>query len=158
MKRSLIFFISLIVLCAMPVFASTPEQDMVLIVDEGEQDFSGLQQVSDEEMAQVEGDRVIFEEAVPTIGSTNDEDSPGAVWHDIIVVYGSNGYAIIEWNGWVITDINHDGSITAEDLTEILIINNVDDQLADIYANTVFHNYEYQDFLDQQAYLLATKR
>jgi len=31
------------------VFASTPEQDMVLIVDEGDGDFSGLQQVSDEE-------------------------------------------------------------------------------------------------------------
>jgi hypothetical protein len=31
------------------VFASIQEQDMVLIVDEGEQDFSGLKQVSDEE-------------------------------------------------------------------------------------------------------------
>jgi len=48
---------ALIVLCAFPVFASTPEQDMVLIVDEGDGEFSGLEQVSDEEMAQVEGNR-----------------------------------------------------------------------------------------------------
>ena len=39
---------ALIILCAMPVFASTPEQDMVLIVDDGDGDFSGLQQISDE--------------------------------------------------------------------------------------------------------------
>jgi len=31
------------------VFASTQEQDMVLIVNEGEQDFSGLEQMRDEE-------------------------------------------------------------------------------------------------------------
>jgi len=48
---------ALIVLCALPVFASTPEQDMVLIVDEGDGDFTRLQQVSDEQMAQVEGNR-----------------------------------------------------------------------------------------------------
>lgn len=39
------------------IFASTPEQDIVLIVDEGDEDFSGLEQASDEEMAQVEGNR-----------------------------------------------------------------------------------------------------
>ena len=49
---------ALIVLCAMPVFASTPEQDMVLIVDEGDGDFSGLQQVSDEQLAGVEGNYI----------------------------------------------------------------------------------------------------
>jgi hypothetical protein len=53
MKRSIIFLMALIILCAMPVFASTPEQDMVLIVDEGDGDFSRLQQVSDEQLAQV---------------------------------------------------------------------------------------------------------
>ena len=37
------------------IFAGTPEQDMVLIVDEGDGMFSDLEQVSDEEMAQVEG-------------------------------------------------------------------------------------------------------
>jgi hypothetical protein len=46
---------ALIILCAMPVFASTQEQDMVLIVDEGDGDFSGLQQVSEEEMKLIEG-------------------------------------------------------------------------------------------------------
>ena len=39
------------------IFASTPEQDMVLIVDEGYGELTGLQQVSDEQMAQVEGNR-----------------------------------------------------------------------------------------------------
>jgi len=46
---------ALIILCAMPVFASTPEQDMVLIVDEADGQLSGLQQVSDEEMKLIEG-------------------------------------------------------------------------------------------------------
>ncbi len=55
MKRSIILLMALIVLCAMPILASTPEQDMVLIVDEGDGDFSGLEQVSDEQLANVEG-------------------------------------------------------------------------------------------------------
>ncbi len=55
MKRSIIFLMALIVLCAMPILASTPEQDMVLIVDEGDGDFSGLEQVSDEQLVEVEG-------------------------------------------------------------------------------------------------------
>ena len=55
MKRYLIFLMALIVLCAFPVFASTPEQDMVLIVDEGDGEFSGLEQVSDEQLVEVEG-------------------------------------------------------------------------------------------------------
>ncbi|HPO60558.1 MAG TPA: hypothetical protein PLN45_03320 [Exilispira sp.] len=55
MKRSIIFLMALIVLCAFPVFASTPEQDMVLIVDEGDGEFSGLEQVSDEQLVEVEG-------------------------------------------------------------------------------------------------------
>ena len=55
MKSSIIFLMALIVLCALPVFASTPEQDMVLIVDEGDGEFSGLEQVSDEQLVEVEG-------------------------------------------------------------------------------------------------------
>ena len=55
MKRSIIFLMALIVLCAMPVLAGTPEQDMVLIVDEGDGEFSGLEQVSDEQLVEVEG-------------------------------------------------------------------------------------------------------
>ncbi|MBP8991608.1 MAG: hypothetical protein KBG82_06480 [Spirochaetes bacterium] len=58
MKRSIIFLMALIVLCAFPVFASTPEQDMVLIVDEGDGEFSGLEQVSDEEMSEIFGNKI----------------------------------------------------------------------------------------------------
>jgi hypothetical protein len=58
MKRSIIFLMALIVLCAFPVLASTPEQDMVLIVDEGDGEFSGLEQVSDEKLDDVEGEGV----------------------------------------------------------------------------------------------------
>ena len=55
MKRSIILLMALIVLCAMPILASTPEQAMVLIVDEGDGEFSGLEQVSDEQLVEVEG-------------------------------------------------------------------------------------------------------
>ena len=58
MKRSIIFLMTLIVLCALPVLASTPEQDMVLIVDEGDGDFSGLEQVSDEQMGEIFGNMI----------------------------------------------------------------------------------------------------
>jgi len=52
------FLMALIVLCAFPVFASTPEQDMVLIVDEGDGEFSELEQVSDEELLNIIGNIV----------------------------------------------------------------------------------------------------
>ena len=58
MKRSIIFLMTLIVLCALPVLASTPEQDMVLIVDEGDGEFSELEQVSDEELLNIIGNIV----------------------------------------------------------------------------------------------------
>ena len=58
MKRSIILLMALIVLCALPVLASTPEQDMVLIVDEGDEDFSGLEQVSDEQMGEIFGNMI----------------------------------------------------------------------------------------------------
>ena len=58
MKRSIILLMALIVLCAMPILASTPEQDMVLIVDEGDGDFSGLEQVSDEQMGEIFGNMI----------------------------------------------------------------------------------------------------
>ena len=70
MKRSIIFLMALIILCALLVFASTPEQDMVLIVDEGDGDFSGLEVVSDEQMAQVEGN------AIPEVVTINEK-----IWH-----------------------------------------------------------------------------
>ena len=53
------FLMALIVLCAMPILASTPEQDMVLIVDEGDGDFSGLEQVSDEELIEIFGNVIL---------------------------------------------------------------------------------------------------
>ncbi len=127
------FLMALIVLCAMPILASTPEQDMVLIVDEDDGEFSGLEQVSDEEMAQVEGDRVVFEDVVPKSVSVSNLE-----WHDITVVYGSNGYAIIDWNGQVISDSNHDGSITAEDLVLILNQQGFDPVLSLYEAGAVF--------------------
>jgi hypothetical protein len=49
---------ALIILCALPVFASTPEQDMVLVVDEGDGDFSGLQQISEEELGEIFGNLI----------------------------------------------------------------------------------------------------
>jgi hypothetical protein len=67
---------ALIILYAMPVFASTPEQDMVLIVDEGDEDFSGLEQVSEKEMAGVEGEGALL--------NPNPDD-------DSLVVYDNNG-------------------------------------------------------------------
>ncbi|NLJ05521.1 MAG: hypothetical protein GX435_07475 [Exilispira sp.] len=169
MKRSIIFLMALIVLCSMPVLAKPiPVFDIIQIslnMDEqflglnqgSDGDLTNLEQVSDEQLANVEGDRVVFEDAVPTLGGTTHPDSWDPEWHDIIVVYGSNGYAIIDWNGWVVTDINHDGNITAEDLTIILVENDIDFISAACYSAAAFHMLDYQDLLDQQAYIMASK-
>ena len=95
MKRSIIFLMALIVLCALPVFASTPEQDMVLIVDEGDGDFSELEQVSDEEMANVEGNR--FSSAAD--GASNITLTAGSVTisgsKNIVITTSKEGGAVV---------------------------------------------------------------
>ena len=57
------------------IFASTPEQDMVLIVDKGYGEFSELEQVSDEQMANVE--RNVFHSAAD--GASNITLTAGSV-------------------------------------------------------------------------------
>ena len=50
---------ALIVLCALPVFASTPEQDMVLIVDEGDGNGLSIQEISENELSKICGNIIL---------------------------------------------------------------------------------------------------
>jgi len=85
---------ALIVLCAFPVFASTPEQDMVLIVDEDDGEFTGLQQVSDEQMAQVEGD--VFHSVADGAGPLTKQDVIDLGWVTrISISLGYDGQKLI---------------------------------------------------------------
>jgi len=137
MKRSIIILIALVLIVSLPVFASTPTQENAPTATSEDGMFLDMAQLSEEELMGVEGNKVVFEDAVVDhiiIGSYNND-----VKHDIIVEYGQNGYVILEWNGFTITDVNHDGSITAADLALILVESGYCDGATAIgYANHVF--------------------
>jgi hypothetical protein len=127
---------ALIVLCTMPVFASTPEQDMVLIVDEGDGDFSGLQQVSDEQLAGVEGN--VFSSAADGASPITKRDIKKIFWDSertsFKIVLDSGRIELID----VTYEQNADGSYTitttAVGITSQHVISESDFMQIQIYA------------------------
>ncbi len=61
MKKSLIILVALIVLFAMPAFASTPQPENTPTPTEEDTTFLGLEQLSEEQMLEIMGLAIVFE-------------------------------------------------------------------------------------------------
>ena len=122
------------------IFASTPEQDMVLIVDKGYGEFSELEQVSDEQMANVE--RNVFHSAADGAGPLTRRDLFELGWlkeFGVTVGYtGMNGYfSITEYpNNIYNVTINLLGSSITITGTEVAIISTLTQMIGQVEGVT----------------------
>ncbi|HRT03804.1 MAG TPA: hypothetical protein P5513_07685 [Candidatus Diapherotrites archaeon] len=144
MKRNIIFLLVLIAFFAIPALAGTPKPENAPAPTSEDTMFLGWQLLSDEELIAIQGNRTIIEDAyyhgiaVPNPNENGEYSNSG--WEDMILLYDGNGhlYGIMDYNGNVFTDFNHDGQITQADVFLTLVHQGYDKWSASKYSGMLF--------------------